>query len=73
MLMRPNPEPSRGSTQEEENTMLRVLVSAIVALAFAATAAVAAPPDQGSGKNEGGKKVNVFAGNPNERPGANAL
>jgi hypothetical protein len=31
-----------------------------------------APPDQGSGKNEGGHKVDVFAGNPHDRPGANA-
>jgi bacteriocin-like protein len=31
-----------------------------------------APPKQGSGKNEAGKKVDVFAGNPHLRPGANA-
>ena len=31
-----------------------------------------APPAQGSGKNEGGNKVDVFAGNPHDRPGANA-
>jgi bacteriocin-like protein len=31
-----------------------------------------APPDQGSGKNEGGNKVDPFAGNPHDRPGANA-
>ena len=31
-----------------------------------------AQPDQGSGKNEGGNKVDVFAGNPHDRPGANA-
>jgi hypothetical protein len=31
-----------------------------------------APPAQGSGKNPSGKKVDVFAGNPFDRPGANA-
>ncbi len=31
-----------------------------------------APPDQGSGKNPSGNKVDVFAGNPHDRPGANA-
>jgi hypothetical protein len=31
-----------------------------------------APPHQGSGKTEGGNKVDVFAGNPHDRPGANA-
>ena len=31
-----------------------------------------AQPDQGSGRNEGGNKVDVFAGNPHDRPGANA-
>jgi bacteriocin-like protein len=31
-----------------------------------------AAPDQGSGKNPSGKKVDVFAGNPHDRPGANA-
>ena len=31
-----------------------------------------APPKQGSGKNEAGKKVDVFAGNPHDRPGAHA-
>jgi hypothetical protein len=31
-----------------------------------------APPDQGSGKNPSGKKVEPFAGNPHDRPGANA-
>jgi hypothetical protein len=31
-----------------------------------------APPDQGSGKNAAGQKVDVFAGNPHDRPGANA-
>jgi hypothetical protein len=31
-----------------------------------------APPDQGSGKNGGGQKVDVFAGNPHDRPGHNA-
>ena len=31
-----------------------------------------APPAQGSGKNEGDQKVDVFAGNPHDRPGANA-
>ena len=31
-----------------------------------------APPAQGSGKNGGGNKVDVFAGNPHDRPGANA-
>ena len=31
-----------------------------------------APPDQGSGKNPSGKKVDPFAGNPHDRPGANA-
>jgi hypothetical protein len=31
-----------------------------------------APPAQGSGKNEGGHKVDVFAGNPHDRPGNNA-
>jgi hypothetical protein len=31
-----------------------------------------APPAQGSGKNEGGNKVGPFAGNPHNRPGANA-
>ena len=30
------------------------------------------PPAQGSGKNEAGKKVDPFAGNPHDRPGANA-
>jgi hypothetical protein len=31
-----------------------------------------APPDQGSGKNPSGNKVDVFSGNPHDRPGANA-
>ena len=31
-----------------------------------------APPHQGSGKNPSGNKVDVFAGNPHDRPGANA-
>jgi hypothetical protein len=31
-----------------------------------------AQPDQGSGKNGGGNTVDVFAGNPHDRPGANA-
>jgi hypothetical protein len=31
-----------------------------------------APPKQGSGKNEAGKKVDVFAGNPHDRPGSHA-
>lgn len=31
-----------------------------------------ATPDQGSGKNPSGNKVDVFAGNPHDRPGANA-
>ena len=31
-----------------------------------------APPDQGSGKNGGGNTVDPFAGNPHDRPGANA-
>ena len=31
-----------------------------------------APPDQGSGKNPAGHKVDPFAGNPHDRPGANA-
>jgi hypothetical protein len=31
-----------------------------------------AAPDQGSGKNPSGNKVGPFAGNPFERPGANA-
>lgn len=31
-----------------------------------------AAPAQGSGKNEGGQKVDVFSGNPHNRPGANA-
>jgi hypothetical protein len=31
-----------------------------------------APPDQGSGKNPSGNKVGPFAGNPHDRPGANA-
>jgi hypothetical protein len=31
-----------------------------------------APPDQGSGKNPSGNKVDPFAGNPHDRPGANA-
>jgi hypothetical protein len=31
-----------------------------------------AAPDQGSGKNPSGNKVDVFAGNPHDRPGANA-
>ena len=35
-------------------------------------AAFADPPKQGSGKNEGGNKVGPFAGNPHDRPGANA-
>jgi len=30
------------------------------------------PPDQGSGKNPSGNKVDVFSGNPHDRPGANA-
>jgi hypothetical protein len=32
----------------------------------------AGTPDQGSGKNPSGKKVEPFAGNPFDRPGANA-
>jgi len=32
-----------------------------------------AQPDQGSGKNPAGNVVDPFAGNPHERPGANAL
>ncbi len=36
------------------------------------TVAGGAPPAQGSGKNEGGNKVGPFAGNPHDRPGANA-
>ena len=32
----------------------------------------AGTPDQGSGKNPSGKKVEPFAGNPHDRPGANA-
>jgi bacteriocin-like protein len=31
-----------------------------------------APPDQGSGKNPSGNKVEPFSGNPFDRPGANA-
>lgn len=31
-----------------------------------------ATPDQGSGKNAGGNKVDTFSGNPHDRPGANA-
>jgi hypothetical protein len=31
-----------------------------------------APPHQGSGKNGGGHKVDVFAGNPHDRPGNHA-
>ena len=31
-----------------------------------------APPDQGSGKYPSGNKVGPFAGNPHDRPGANA-
>jgi len=31
-----------------------------------------AQPDQGSGKNPSGNKVDPFAGNPHDRPGANA-
>jgi hypothetical protein len=31
-----------------------------------------AQPDQGSGKNPSGNKVGPFAGNPFDRPGANA-
>jgi bacteriocin-like protein len=31
-----------------------------------------AQPDQGSGKNPAGNKVDPFAGNPHDRPGANA-
>ena len=31
-----------------------------------------APPDQGSGKNPSGNKVDPFSGNPHDRPGANA-
>jgi hypothetical protein len=31
-----------------------------------------APPDQGSGKNPSGNTVDPFAGNPHDRPGANA-
>ena len=30
------------------------------------------PPHQGSGKNEAGHRFDVFAGNPHDRPGANA-
>ena len=52
--------------------MLKILVAAVVAAAFAAGSALAAPPDQGSGKNPSGKKVAPFAGNPHDRPGANA-
>jgi hypothetical protein len=29
-------------------------------------------PDQGSGKNPSGNKVDVFSENPHDRPGANA-
>ena len=52
--------------------MLKTLVAAIVAIAFGAGAALAAPPDQGSGKDPSGKKVAPFAGNPHDRPGSNA-
>ena len=52
--------------------MVRTVVAAFIALAFAAGAAWADPPKQGSGKNPGGKKVDVFAGNPHERPGSHA-
>lgn len=31
-----------------------------------------AQPDQGSGKNAGGNVADPFAGNPHDRPGANA-
>jgi hypothetical protein len=31
-----------------------------------------AQPDQGSGKNPSGNKVDPFSGNPHDRPGANA-
>lgn len=31
-----------------------------------------AQPDQGSGKNPAGNKVDPFAGNPHDRPGTNA-
>ena len=36
------------------------------------TVAGGATPDQGSGKNSAGNKVGPFAGNPHDRPGANA-
>ena len=32
----------------------------------------AGTPDQGSGKNPSGNKVDPFSGNPHDRPGANA-
>ena len=52
--------------------MLKTILAAIVAISFAAGAALADPPKQGSGKNGGGHKVDAFAGNPHDRPGANA-
>ena len=52
--------------------MMRTIMAAIVAIAFAAGSALAAPPDQGSGKNASGHKVKPFAGNPHDRPGSNA-
>jgi hypothetical protein len=50
----------------------KFLAIATSALFLMAGAAWADPPKQGSGKNASGKKVEVFAGNPHDRPGANA-
>lgn len=50
------------------------LAAAFMAAPVAASfdVAFAEPPSQGSGKNPAGKKVEPFAGNPHDRPGANA-
>ena len=52
--------------------MLKTLLATMVAIGFAAGSALADPPKQGSGKNASGKKVDVFAGNPHDRPGSHA-
>jgi hypothetical protein len=51
----------------EKETELRVLLDAELDHVHGG-----AQPDQGSGKNGGGNTVDPFAGNPHDRPGANA-
>jgi hypothetical protein len=54
-------------TELRKETELRVLSDAELKHVHGGAA-----PDQGSGKNPSGNKVDVFSGNPHDRPGANA-